>query len=126
MTFQEVIDHLKSRMRYIGERHIQIVDDESFKHIYLHTEEHRYAITFRETTIEKRGYLGCIARCRRQKVGEDWTRGNDLADGPDTIETLDSILFDIAGYEISGAGPIPPAREPGLAAVGIPDDTVTS
>ena len=32
--------------------------------------------------------------------GEDWTRGNDLSDGPLNEETWEAILADIVGYEM--------------------------
>jgi len=46
------------------------------------------------------GYLGCIASCRKPRAGEDWTRGNDLADGALTEETWRCILADIVAYEL--------------------------
>jgi hypothetical protein len=46
------------------------------------------------------GYLGCTASTRKPRAGEDWPRGNDLADGPLSEETWHSILADIVGYEL--------------------------
>jgi hypothetical protein len=45
-------------------------------------------------------YLGCVASARKPRAGEDWTRGNDLADGPLTHETWTKILGDILSYEL--------------------------
>lgn len=45
-------------------------------------------------------YLGCVASSRTPRAGEDWTRGNDLADGSLTPETWASILGDIVSYEL--------------------------
>lgn len=47
-----------------------------------------------------KGYLGCIATCRKPRAGEDWNRGSDLADGPLTEETWHRILGDIVSYEV--------------------------
>ena len=44
-------------------------------------------------------YLGCIAKTRKPRAGEDWTRGRDLADGPFSRETWNKILVDIVAYE---------------------------
>ena len=46
------------------------------------------------------GYLGCIATQRKPRAGEDWNRGNDLADGDYCYETWDAIVRDIVKYEI--------------------------
>ena len=44
-------------------------------------------------------YLGGVAVARKPRAGEDWTRGNDLADGPFSRETWNKILVDIVAYE---------------------------
>ena len=46
------------------------------------------------------GYLGCTSLARRERAGEDWHRGSDLADGPLTLETWRKILADIVSYEM--------------------------
>jgi hypothetical protein len=46
------------------------------------------------------GYLGCTAMCRKPRAGEDWNRGNDLADGPLSEKTWHAILADIVSYEL--------------------------
>jgi len=45
-------------------------------------------------------YLGAVASSRTPRAGEDWTRGNDLADGEFCKETWVRILSDIVGYEL--------------------------
>jgi hypothetical protein len=60
----------------------------------LWTSKNRYSISFTP------GYLGCIAVSRRWRAGEDWHRGNDLADGPFNEETWLQILKDILSYEL--------------------------
>jgi len=46
------------------------------------------------------GYLGCIAKSRKPRAGETWTRGNDLPDGYFCYETWIKILGGIVGYEL--------------------------
>lgn len=46
------------------------------------------------------GYLGCVSTTRKPRAGEDWSRGNDLADGPLTERTWYRILGDIISYEM--------------------------
>jgi hypothetical protein len=50
------------------------------------------------------GYLGCVASSRTPRAGEDWTRGNDLADGPYCEATWHKILADIVAYELVRLG----------------------
>lgn len=92
----------------------------------IYTDLHRYTITarnprvrYRETEppqmpddrgsvgprpnrpmISDEGYLGCTSSSRKPRAGEDWRRGNDLADGPLTEETWHRILGDIVSYEM--------------------------
>jgi len=44
-------------------------------------------------------YLGCTAASRKPRAGENWTRGNDLPDGPFCQETFDQIVRAIVKYE---------------------------
>ena len=46
------------------------------------------------------GYLGCISQTRKPRAGEDWNRGNDLADGSYSKETFEEIVYDIVAYEL--------------------------
>ena len=50
--------------------------------------------------VTANGYFGCTASSRLPRAGEDWTRGNDLADGDFSKETWIKILGDIIGYEL--------------------------
>ena len=72
------------------------------------TAEHRYAISATPT------YLGCIASATRQRPGENWTRGNDLPDGPFCRETWESIKNRIIGFEMVKLDPVHVSR-------GVPD-----
>ena len=65
----------------------------------IFTEAHEYHIS--STWLDYGAdYLGCIARTRKFRVGEDWTRGSDLADGYFCRETWDKIKNDIIRYEM--------------------------
>lgn len=62
--------------------------------VYLYTDGNRYSI------VATPDYLGCIVSARKPRPGEDWTRGNDLADGRFCKETWHKILADIVSYEL--------------------------
>ena len=73
----------------------ELVDDEpDHLRVRIYTVTHRYFISAGPD------YLGCIASTRAPRPGEDWTRGNDLADGKFNHETWVSILTDIVAYEL--------------------------
>jgi hypothetical protein len=73
--------------------------DERINVIFF-TSDHRYSISARLPNSENDGYLGCIANCRKPRVGETWTRGSDLADGNYSERTFVKIMADIVSYEI--------------------------
>ena len=66
---------------------------------YMYTNENKYGISAIERQ-EDEGYLGGGALARKQRPGEDWNRGNDLIDGPLTLDTWNKILKDIVRYEL--------------------------
>ena len=66
----------------------------------FYTDIHSFHISARNPRDGDDGYLGCIAGCRKPRAGEDWTRGNDLADGPLSEQTWHRILGDIISYEL--------------------------
>jgi len=73
--------------------------------IKLFTELHSYHIVARRRDRKNKGekdlgYLGCTASTRKPLVGENWTRGSDLADGIYSEQTWINILCDIIGYEM--------------------------
>jgi len=55
------------------------------------TKIHSYTISVRIDSGNG-GYLGCTASTRMPRAGEDWARGNDLADGKFCQETWNRIL----------------------------------
>lgn len=69
--------------------------------LYIFTDEHCYHISaYAPTEKRPKGYLGCIASCRKPRVGETWHRGSDLADGPYSRETFIKIIGDIVSFEL--------------------------
>jgi len=89
-----------------AERAINAIDDDRIIRAKIWTATNEYSIvaSFDEKYGYKRddcfkGYLGCVSSCRKSRTGEDWFRGNDLADGRFSEETWRKILFDIVAYE---------------------------
>lgn len=77
----------------------------------IYTESHRYRINARDSS-EDDGYLGCTSSVRKPRAGENWTRGNDLADGKFTRATWERIKSDIIAYELVKLAPkIDPAKQ---------------
>jgi len=70
----------------------------------IYTESHRYRINARDSN-EDDGYLGCTSSVRKPRAGENWTRGNDLADGKFTRATWERIKSDIVAYELVKLAP---------------------
>ena len=71
--------------------------------IKFFTKEHQYSISAKKLNPKKgktNDYLSCIASTRKPRAGEDWSRGNDLADGSYSEETWNEILKDIIAYEL--------------------------
>ena len=66
------------------------------------TQAHTYSIYATPT------YLGCGARSRVVRPGEDWLRGNDLPDGQFSRETWDRIVAAMTRYELVALDPILP------------------
>lgn len=75
-----------------------LIIEEKRIRILMYTSINRYSIV--ASITENRTYLGATASCRTPRAGEDWTRGNDLADGAFSKETWNKILADIVGYEL--------------------------
>jgi len=66
----------------------------------LYTDNNEYFIVAKSNGIDDEGYLGCVSVSRKVRAGEDWRRGNDLADGGFSKETWDKIVMDIFHYEL--------------------------
>ena len=74
------------------------------KRIHFYTNDHEYCIVAHDRSRDE-GYLGCTASTRKPRAGEDWTRGNDLADGKFTRGTWERIKDDIIAYELVKLAP---------------------
>lgn len=74
--------------------------DEIKLHMMLYTSNNMFNITGSVNLMGDRSYLGCTASSRTSRIGEDWTRGSDLADGQYSKETWDRICFDMLSYEL--------------------------
>jgi hypothetical protein len=82
----------------------------------IYTKDHSYSISIQlpeankigegklkkgdEAEVINDGYIGCIAQTRKPRAGEEWNRGNDLADGSYSKETFEEIVHDILAYEL--------------------------
>jgi len=95
-------------------------------HIELFTASNKYRITFRPSVERdspeagpEDGYLGCTVTSRKERPGEDWKRGNDLADGAFHFTTWERIVADIVGYELGTESQ--PQRTPPIPTVIGPD-----
>lgn len=66
---------------------------------------HSYSIVGRPIGWASRSgsYLGCVVSNRYSLPGENWTRGNDLADGDLSEETWHRIMQDILSVELAAA-----------------------
>lgn len=74
-------------------------ESEEIFEFYIYTDEHRYRIYAVDRTTDA-GYLGCQALARKIRAGEDWSRGNDLPDGPFIKATWVNIIERIVNYEL--------------------------
>lgn len=92
---------------YDPEKYILIADSgqqsepgkyEKYYKFSIYTNTYQYFITATESS--ERSYLGCIVSSRKKRVGESWTRGNDLPDGKLTRETWEKIKDGIIKYEL--------------------------
>ena len=66
----------------------------------IYTDTNKYSIVAKDESTSRQSYLGCTSSSRKPRAGEDWNRGNDLADGPLDEETWRKILADIVSYEL--------------------------
>lgn len=74
--------------------------DKDVINLVIYTETNSYSINARLPENNNNGYLGCVLNRRKSLVGEDWTRGADLADGDYKEETFIKIMGDIISHEL--------------------------
>ena len=108
-TLQDVIDKANQFGKFSSDKNIHVLehsdssDNDGTYQFRIYTNDNSYSIvarTYDRTKPGNRSYLGCIASSRKPRAGEDWTRGNDLADGDISEETWNQILADIVSYEL--------------------------
>ena len=78
------------------ERHVLYEETEKYYVARLFTETYRYTISGGKDGK----YMGCTGGTRAPAPGEDWVRGNDLADGVFSKETVERIKSDIISCEL--------------------------
>jgi len=104
--FGNLFDWLKQISRFSKvEDFIYISDYKKGKiRLQIFTKDHKYHISAclprKDGNGADSGYLGCIANTRKPRAGENWDRGNDLADGGYGEKTWQEIKNDILAYEL--------------------------
>jgi len=76
------------------------IEDKGRIRIVMCTKTNKYTIVAVCPRENQRSYFGASVSSRTPRAGEDWCRGNDLADGDFSLETWIKILSDIVGYEL--------------------------
>lgn len=89
----------KYARRYKVEDFTYIDKEKGVVKIALYTDRNVYYITVHPHN-DRPAYLGCVSSSRKPRAGEDWTRGNDLADGIFDKSTWDNIVADILSCEL--------------------------
>jgi hypothetical protein len=109
----ELKEWFKEIGRFIRPDKFLLIDDQEgeggngYEHrlkVTLFTDRHQYHIKAINRSKDE-GYLGCIAQRRKSRAGEDWFRGNDLADGKFVRETWERIKNDMLSYELVPLAP---------------------
>lgn len=105
ITNVEDVINVFTRGKFSSNKHVKV---DRIKHnktelafkIYMFTTNHEYSISLILRSNIEDSYLGCIMQCRKCRPGETHHRGNDLADGRATFETLNNIMADILSCEL--------------------------
>jgi len=77
-----------------------LTKDEHTRELCFYTDENCYFIHALVRLDDGENYIGCQVNARKTRAGEDWTRGNDLPDGPFNKETWNKIVYAIVNYEL--------------------------
>ena len=133
--FPEFLVWLREISRYAQvEKFILLKDYKESVRVSFFTKENEYSVSvrrpheFSEHIVQRdvndriigesnapidNGYLGGGVSTRKPRAGEDWRRGNDLADGPYCKETWNKSKNDIVSYELVRViRPVDPTCEP--------------
>ncbi len=95
-TFEDIVKIVANEGKVVKDK----PDCERKLRIRIYTNTTCYGIVAIERSGKRKSYLGCQTSSRKPRAGEDWTRGNDLADGNLSKETWDKIKNDIIAYEL--------------------------
>lgn len=68
--------------------------------IIFFSKTNKYSIIVIPEWTLKKSWLSCSASLRKPYAGENYTKGNDLADGEFSEETWNKILYSILGNEL--------------------------
>ena len=101
--FEELYEWFKPLCRYHKLEDIAVFDYKNkVLRLKIFTKDHCYSISAKlpEKRPNSGGYVGCISSTRKPRAGEDWNRGNDLADGAYSKETFQDVIHDILAYEL--------------------------
>jgi len=90
---------------FIEEVHSHGNETKVEREVCFYTENHSYFIHAIERSDGRDSYIGCQVNARKERPGEDWTRGNDLPDGPFNKETWNKIIYAIVNYELVKLSP---------------------
>jgi len=100
MGYESLVCWMKSISKYGNlKRTVLYLGSEDRICVKFFTADNCYSISARFSEVND-GYLGCIAQCRKSRVGETWARGSDLKDGDYSKKTFDGIVRDIVSYEM--------------------------
>jgi len=75
------------------------------RNVCFYTENHCYFIDAIVKEPTEKSYIGCSVNARKSRPAEDWSRGNDLPDGPFNKETWNKIVYAIVNYELVKLSP---------------------
>jgi len=75
---------------------------EKILRLKFYTKENSYFLTVNLPKYSEngKGYMMASFLSRKPRAGEDWNRGNDLADGPYSEKTWNRIVNKILSYEL--------------------------
>lgn len=98
---KQLVEWLDLEYLWGGPKKVLVVtDDAGCFAIRIYTSKHVYSIGAREGVYpDGSAYLGCTVADRMARPGERWGKGNDMADGKFSKETLNCILREIVFFE---------------------------
>lgn len=105
VVYDRIMDWLSEIVPYNStSKYIQIVDNSELEQwiFKIFTNQNYYSIHVRKDGT----YMGAYLGTRYFRPGEDWTRGNDLPDGPFSRGTWEKIKCAIIRCELEELSPV--------------------